>query len=165
MNRLTFLQKQRAPSELPEQTVDIDVTPVMNMFIILIPFLVSMAVFTHLYIIDFSLPPNVGTSLDDSGGKPKLKITVVVAPEYLAITRGEEMLDSIPLVSGEYQYDLLSEKLKQRRVDTEIQDEVVVAVRDVIRFKYLVRVMDRCRESGFGKLGLSSATESVEGDI
>ena len=33
---------------LAAEVADLDVTPVMNMFIILIPFLVSMAAFTHL---------------------------------------------------------------------------------------------------------------------
>ena len=46
-------------SHPPSQTIDnadVDVTPVMNVFIILIPFLVSMAVFTHHAIVEFSLP-------------------------------------------------------------------------------------------------------------
>jgi len=37
--------------------IELDVTPVMNLFMVLIPFLVSMAVFTHIAVIDFSLPP------------------------------------------------------------------------------------------------------------
>jgi biopolymer transport protein ExbD len=47
---LTLYKSQRPPSELVE-SADLDVTPVMNMFIILIPFLVSMAVFTNLSIL------------------------------------------------------------------------------------------------------------------
>ena len=38
------------------ETKDVDVTPVMNVFVILIPFLLLMAVFTKIAIIDFSLP-------------------------------------------------------------------------------------------------------------
>ena len=146
-------------SEVAEETIDIDVTPVMNMFIILIPFLVSVAVFTQLSIVEFSLPPNVGTNLDQSDGKPKLKLTAVVTPAYLAITRGEEMLDSIPLVDGEYDYGLFHERLSVHRESADIRDEIVVAVRDAVRFKYVIRVMDRCRDVGFENVGLSSATE------
>ena len=50
----------------PEQ-IDLDVTPVMNLFMVLIPFLVSMAVFTHIAVIDFSLPP--GDAAGDSQGE------------------------------------------------------------------------------------------------
>lgn len=157
---LSFLRAGRTPSEMARNVIDIDVTPVMNMFVILIPFLVSMAVFTHVSIIEFSLPPNVGAGLSRSAGKPKLKLTVVVAPEYLAVTLGENMLDSIPNSDMGYDYGLFLEKLFSRRGEADISDEVIVAVRDEIRIKHIVRVMDRCREAGFAKVGLSSAAVS-----
>ncbi|GAF86668.1 unnamed protein product [marine sediment metagenome] len=159
---LAFSKRNLAPSEVASEIIDIDVTPVMNMFIILIPFLVSVAVFTHLTIIEFSLPPNVGMGLDTSEGKPKLKMTVVVTSDYLAITHGDAMLDSIPVVNGEYDYISLSKQLSTHRMEIDIKDEVVVAVRDAIRFKYVVKVMDRCRDAGFEKVGLSSAPEETE---
>jgi biopolymer transport protein ExbD len=159
---LTFSKRRKTPSEAAAEVIDIDVTPVMNMFIILIPFLVSMAVFTHLTIIDFSLPPNVGAGLDTSQGKPKLKITVVVTSGYVAVTHGEKMLDSIPMGTDDYDYDLLYNKLLMRRQEVEIRDEVIVAVQDPIRFKHVVKIMDRCRDAGFDKVGLSSAPENAE---
>lgn len=165
MKGLSFRKGPRPPSEAVAEVVDIDVTPVMNMFIILIPFLVSMAVFTHLSIIEFSLPPNVGAGLDPSAGKPKLKLTVIVTPDFLAVTLGERMLDSIPLLAGEYRLDVLQERLRLRREQADIKDEAVIASRDGVRFKHLVQIMDRCREAGFEKIGLSSATESPEGGI
>lgn len=164
MTPLSFMRTVRSPSDVAD-AIDIDVTPVMNMFIILIPFLVSMAVFTHLAIIEFSLPPNVGTGLDDSEGKPKLKLTIVVTPGYLAVTHGENMLDSIANIDGEYDLATLGRRLREHRDTTQIKDETVVAVRDRIRFKNVVRVMDLCREVGFEKIGLSSATESPEGEL
>jgi len=161
----SFIRTMRQPSEASAEVIDVDVTPVMNMFIILIPFLVSVAVFTHLAILEFSLPPNVGTGLDDSAGKPRLKLTVVVTPEYLAITRGEKMLDSLGRVDGRYDLPLLEEKLRARRNSVQNRDEVVVAVRDRIKFEDVVAVMDRCRDAGFEKMGLSSATEDPEGGM
>lgn len=144
-----------APSDVAE-TPDIDVTPVMNMFVILIPFLVSMAVFTQLSILELSLPPNVGKGLNDSRGKPKLKLTVVLTPHYVAITHGASMLDSLPRAGGE-EYDLLRERLTVRREEVEIRDEVIVAVGDEVPMGEVVRVMDRCREAGFDRTALSSA--------
>jgi biopolymer transport protein ExbD len=155
--------KRKTPSDAATEVIDIDVTPVMNVFIILIPFLVSMAVFTHLSIIEFSLPPNVGVNLDESQGKPKLKLTVVIHREYLAITHGEEMLDSIPRAGEDYNYEMLYAQLGVFREKSGIRDEIVVAVQDPIRFRYVVRVMDRCRDAGYEKIGLSSAPETREG--
>ncbi len=158
---LSFSKRKWAPSEVAEEVIDIDVTPVMNMFIILIPFLVSMAVFTHLSILEFSLPPNVGAGLDMSKGKPKLKITIVINRDYLAITHGEKMLDSLAIVDDGYDYKTLYTKLIEHRNNVEIKNEVVVAVQDAIKFKHVVRVMDQCKEAGFDKVGLSSAPEEV----
>lgn len=162
MKPLSFIRRTRSPSEVAGETVDVDVTPVMNMFIILIPFLVSMAVFTQVSIVEFGLPPNVGAGLDNGDGKPKLKITVVVAQQFLGITYGESMLDSIPRAQSGYQLDTLQARLVERRAAADIKDEVIVAVRDPVRFKHVIAVMDRCRESGFDKVGLSSAPEEQE---
>src|SRR4030042_2074366 len=143
---LTFMNRCKTPSQVAEEVIDIDVTPVMNMFIILIPFLVSMAAFTHLAILDFSLPPNVGIGLDTSQGKPKLKMTVVVSKDYCAITHGETMLDSIARTGDDCDYEMLFTQLKIRREQIEIKDEIIVAVQDIIAFQKVVKVMDRCRD-------------------
>ncbi len=159
----SVLNRVRTPSEAAGADVDIDVTPVMNMFVILIPFLVSMAVFTHVSILEFSLPPNVGAGMNTSDGKPKLKATIVVAPSFLAITHGDRLLDSIPVQSnGEYRLEQLETLLRARRENMDIRDEAIVAVRDAVRFKHVVAVMDRVRAVGFGKVGLSSATQNPE---
>ncbi|MBD3418812.1 MAG: hypothetical protein GF398_01720 [Chitinivibrionales bacterium] len=162
--RPAFVKSSRSPSEQVDMP-DVDVTPIMNMFIILIPFLVSMAVFTHLSIIELTLPPNVGAGMDDSDGKPRLKLTVVITPEYLALTRGDRMLDSLSVANGDYNYDALYAGLTRYRDSVDIQDEAILAVRDAVKFKYVVRIMDMCRDAGFSRLGLSSATnDPLEGE-
>ena len=156
MISLRFVKNQ-IPS-LSVESQDLDVTPIMSMFIVLIPFLVSMAILTHLTIVEFSLPPNVGTGSGQSSEKPKVKLTVVITPQYLAITQGDQLLDSIPVTNDNYNWENLSEQLIKRKAAADIQDEVIVAVRDNVRFKFVVSTMDRCREAGFEKIGLSSAT-------
>ncbi|MBN1759119.1 MAG: biopolymer transporter ExbD [Chitinispirillaceae bacterium] len=138
---------------------EIDVTPIMNMFIILIPFLVSMAVFTHLAVLHFALPPNSGNGLSTREGKPKLKLTVIVAETYCAVTRGEFMLDSLVKIDGSYDLQRLAVSLARFRTGTDLSDEAIVAVRNSIEFDHVVQIMDICRAAGFSKIGLSSATE------
>lgn len=153
-----FASRRPTPSEAAGETIDIDVTPVMNMFVILIPFLVSMAVFTHLSIIEFSVPPNVGVGLAAADSeKPRLKLTVVAAEQFCSLTLGDSLLDSLPRSGADYPLEQLRGRLASRRGALEVQDEVVVATRDKVQFKDLVALMDACRESGFEKIGLSSA--------
>ncbi len=160
MKILSLTKSNRKPSDGTD-VLDIDVTPVMNMFVILIPFLISMAVFTHLSIIKFSVPYHVGTGLNNNG-KPKIKLTIVVASDFIAITHGDNILDSIPNEKNEYNYDAFIEKLRLHRKNIVIQDEAIVAVKDIVKFKYVVSVMDKCKSAGFIKVGLSHAPEDVE---
>lgn len=156
--KLSLFKENRVPSDTIDEN-DIDIAPVMNMFIILVTFLVSMAVFTHMAILDFTLPPNVNAGLDLSKGKPKVKITVRLGSDYCGIVMGEKLLDSLPVAKGgDFPFAALAKRLAVRRREAPVQDEVVIASLDGVAFKHVVRVMDICRESGFAKVGLSSAT-------
>jgi len=156
MANLSLFKMSRPPSEMAE--ADVDVTPVMNMFVILIPFLVSMAVFTQVAIIDFSVPSDVGQAVGQPSGKPKLKLTVLLTESFLGVVEGDNLLDSLPMTdNGQYAFDSLKSVLSRRRPQSDFPDEVVVAVRDGIAFKYAVRAMDVSRESGFTKIGISGA--------
>jgi biopolymer transport protein ExbD len=144
------------------ETPDVDVTPMMNIMIILLVMLISMSVFTRITMLSFSLPPNVGNGLNNDNGKPKLKMTVVVTPEYCALTFGEKMLDSIPLTGNTNDYTMLKERIAYRKTSEYLENEAIVAVRDKVRFQSMVKVMDICRECGFEKIGVSNATEHAE---
>ena len=158
MRNLTLFKKTRPPSEMAE--ADIDVTPVMNMFVILIPFLVSMAVFTQVSIVEFSVPSDAGQAPRQTEDKPRLKLTVLLAETFIGVTEGENMLDSIPaLDDGRYQFDSLRIALRERRPASDFPDEVVVAPRDGIAFEHVVKAMDVSRESGFTKIGISGAPD------
>ena len=159
MKQLSLLKNLGLPSNETEAEIDLDTSPIMNVLVILIPFLASVAVYTQLAVLNLSLPPNVGAGLSLESGRPKLKLTVVISPERLAVTYGEKMLDSLPRVNGAYDYAGLAERLKARREAVAVRDEAVVAVRDAVLFKYVVDVLDVCRASGFTKSGLAAAAD------
>lgn len=155
MNKLSFKTNSNEPSEMAD--VDIDVTPIMNMFIILIPFLVSMAVFTKLAILEFQVPANSGSSL--SKGTPKLKMTMVLNSTSVKITQGADMLDSIGLKDGVVDEKLLKDRLLLLDDKITIKNEAVLAVSDSVEFETIVSVMDICKSSGYEKIGISSSVE------
>lgn len=160
-SRKSFTAPRRF-SESAGEVIDIDVTPVMNMFIILVPFLISVAVFTNLSITELSLPSGISSGTAQGSEKPQLKTTVVLHEHYIAITYGERVLDSIPNVNNTYNFDAFALRLVKGVQETDTREEVIVAVRDKVRFKHVIAIMDICRENGFKKVGLSSA--SIEGN-
>jgi len=159
--KLSLYRSTKPPSQVAH-TEDLDVTPVMNMFIILIPFLVSMAVFTRMSIIEFSLPPNVGASMNRSSEKPKPKLTIRIGEDYLGIVLGEELLDSLTVENGVLPFEKLGRQIVLRKKELAYDGEVVIASKDHIAFKQVVAVMDLCRDAGLDKIGLSSATDSPD---
>ncbi|MDD5674721.1 MAG: biopolymer transporter ExbD [Chitinivibrionales bacterium] len=155
-----FFKKGRVPSDALEGECDIDIKPMMNVLVILIPFLVSVAEYTHLSILELNLPANVTAAAlpGVAAEKPKPKLTVVITPTHFAIILGESMLDSIARVNDNYDYTALEQKLVARHGSLGGENDCLVAVSDPVAFKFVVRVMDICRAVGFSKVGLAAAT-------
>ncbi len=161
--KLTVSNRHAIPSEAADESMDIDVTPIMNMFVVLIPFLVSMAVFTHLSVHQFYLPSEAGASLEQNSGPVKLKTTVVVSENSLLVSVGGDVIDSLPVVEGNYPFDKLPEVLTKALAMSGDKEKSVVSVKDKVPFKHVVAVMDLCRSSGFSGVGLASApTEELQ---
>jgi len=136
------------------ESIDLDVTPIMNMFVILIPFLVSMAVFTHYSVLEFGLPPSAGVG---NGGPQKsdLKLTVVMHETGFDLTVGDSLMRSVPITMEQGDLSSLEKSLTEVRNYLNRRNEVVVAVNDGIMFDKVVQVMDVCRKSGFEKVALA----------
>jgi biopolymer transport protein ExbD len=158
----SILNNGKLPSEKAD-TVDLDVTPVMNMFVILIPFLVSMAVFTHYSVLEFGLPPNAGMA---GGGPSKadLKLTLVMGSAGFELVVGDSLMDSVSLGGNNGGLSGLESSLARVRAGLNRKDEVVVAVNDGIVFDKVVRVMDLCRKTGFEKVALAEGPNQADSE-
>lgn len=152
------------PSRLAEGE-NVDVTPVMNMFIILIPFLVSMAVFSHLSVLEFSLPADGGTGrISDI---EELPVTVALTTGAIAVTRGEFILATIDRTDGRYDFERLVAQLRPLAGGAEETGEtgqVIIAIDDGVLFADIVDCMDHCRSAGFAEVGLAAGTNLDRGD-
>jgi biopolymer transport protein ExbD len=145
---------RQAPSREVADT-NVDVTPVMNMFVILIPFLISMAVFSHLSVLRFSLPGNTqGTQAN-----PALPLTLALTTDAVAVTHGERILIRIPRGEPSGDFAGLNAALASLRgVPVTLADTIVIAVDDRVAFEDVVRCMDVCRDAGFARISLAEGT-------
>lgn len=161
MDKLSFTKGIGNISDTVQSAIDVDVMPVMNMFIILIPFLVSMAVFTQMAIIEFSVPPEAGAHLSDVDEKPRLRLTIVYRNSGVLVTYGANVIDTIEVNSlgAITEPDRFIETLETLRTTVDIQDEVVIAISDEVEFNNVVKVMDISKLAGFEKIGLSQAAK------
>lgn len=156
-NQAAFPVMKRVKKSLGDsvEMIDLDVTPIMNLFMVLIPFLVSMAVFTHLAVIDFSLPPAQGEGSEQTGETKELDISIIITPEGFRIVGTGKKLDQVPLLRGAYQYDQLRVLLKAIKFQYPSQKSVVLVLDGNVLYDDVVKFMDICRESQFPEIGLS----------
>jgi len=134
----------------------IDVTPVMNMFIILIPFLVSLAVFSHLSVLQFSLPSD-GEG-DGVSQQDQLPLVVVVESGGIVVTQGEFVLQTLPRLESGFDFAALTRSLVTIADERTLEREIVVAVADAIPFADIISCMDHCRAAGFSDVALANTT-------
>jgi biopolymer transport protein ExbD len=117
-----------------------------------------MAVFSHIAIHQFHLPPSAAADMD---GKIQLRTTVVIDASYILVTVGAQSLYSLSIEDFDTEAtvarDRLINSLLSAREISDDTEKVIVSARDDVLFDWVVRIMDICKASGFAQTGLSSA--------
>ena len=146
---------------IESEEIDINLTPIMNLMVVLIPLLLSSAQFIKIGVIDLNLPPAVGAkgksteAPKEIGKKLDLAITITdqgfFISSSLAILKGKhENSPSIPLLrNGKYNLNELSKTLfdlKKKAIgqfsDTE---KIVIQAEPEVKYQTLVSTMDAAR--------------------
>jgi len=154
-------RKDKAVSSLIEAE-DLDVTPLMNVMMILIPFLISMTVFTQVAAINFSLPPAIdnGSNTEEDTPPPqepeKLDISIAITDNGFTIAGTGQVLPPIPKTSdGQYNLPALDKTLRTIKMQYPQQEDIVLLIEPEILYENIVDVMDVCRDAQFPNIGLS----------
>ena len=132
---------------------DVNVTPVLSMFTILIPFLVSMAAFSHFAVQVFRLSAAEASATATDTSPPLL---VALGAEGVLLAKGEEELGRLPGAGqGATSFAALDSALVALRSQGLAGNRVVVAAEDGVRCASLVACLDRCRGVGFDEVSLA----------
>ena len=129
--------------KLHAQSTDLDVTPFMNLMIVLVPVLLLSMVFTHTSIIELEFPSATTSTAIDS---ETLHLEVIVHDNFMRIAdgRGGKIKD-IPKIDGEHDYESLSlvmQELKRRAPD---KRDITILLESDTDYQTLVSVMDKVR--------------------
>ena len=130
---------------LRKHAASLEVTAFINVIVVLVPFLLSTAVFTRLSVIELSLPAqNSGVEqlkVDD------LKLEVVIRPDALDVgDRIGGLIQRIPSTPQGYDLTALSTLMQQVKLKfPETRTATVLAQPDT-SYDVLVQVMDSVRE-------------------
>ena len=119
----------------------LNLTPMMDVFTVLVVFLLITAVFTSITIMDLSVP----TSAGGAANRPNFAIEVIVRKSGLEIANGRSVEAAIPKKDGKYDLQLLSELLLRLKAKYPEKEDATVLMEPKVEYDYLVQVMDTVR--------------------
>ena len=134
--RKKYTRRMRKPAELL-------LVPMIDIFTVLVTFLLMTAVFSRITIVELDLPSSA------SGGvtEPTFRLEVIVREEGFELTNGSALIAAIPKVNGEYDLKTLSElALSLKRGYPEADDASVLLEPD-IAYDHLIQAMDAIRST------------------
>lgn len=141
--------------------MDLDIRPVMNLMVVLIPLLLAGVEYVKLSIIEIDLPPTAANVPGDGQQKPqqekekKLNLSVAVTNQGITITSAFAVLSgendqgpTIPInADGKYDFKLLKEKLKEIKKQIadkgfKDQESAVITASSEVEYQVIVDIMD-----------------------
>lgn len=151
------------PSKRSSRTIEpleINIFPMMNLMVVLVPLLLSTATAIRLGVIELNLPQAVGGAAAEAQmpveATKSLDLTVTITDQGLFVSSSQAVLQAdqegptIPLTpTGEYDYEALSNmllELKEKIYNTPLDTRrVILQAEPDIAYQVLVSTMDACR--------------------
>ena len=131
-----------------EESFDTDImhllnlTPMMDVFTVLVVFLLITAVFTSITIMELSVPTSAGGA---ASKKPNFAIEVIVRKAGLEIANGASVEAAIPNKDDKYDIELLSKMLLRLKAQYPEKEDATILMEPDIKYDYLIEIMDAVR--------------------
>ena len=128
-----------------QQTVELNITAFMNLMVVLVPFLLMTAVFTHLSILELNLP-SLGKPNQDKKDKPEFELNITIRNDALVLSdsRGG-LIKRIAKVSSGHNYQDLTATLKQVKARFPDKTNATILSEQDTKYDDLVHTMDAVR--------------------
>ena len=132
----------------------LNLIPMMDILTVLVIFLLITAVFTHVTIMELSVPTHAGGSAVTT---PNFSIEVIVRKAGLEIANGSSVEAAIPKKDNKYDLEMLSKMLTRLKAQYPEKADATVLIEPDIQYDYLIQIMDAMRgadvrEEGSGEM-------------
>ncbi|HOO46517.1 MAG TPA: biopolymer transporter ExbD [Deltaproteobacteria bacterium] len=140
------------------EEIDLDMVPIMNMFLVLIPFLLMSASFFHLRAINTSVPVLAqSTSLQEEKSDIKLTVIVELGDKEIHLSAFSDEVDP-SIIEGlderiaaddpnDYPLNALLTSLKTIKARYPASDTMIIIPEDNVIYDTIIRTMDVARYS------------------
>jgi biopolymer transport protein ExbD len=128
-----------------QPAVELNITAFMNLMVVLIPFLLMTAVFTHITILDLNLPPP-GAMDKQQPKQPPYELRVTIRGNMLVISDNRlGLIKRIPSKGGEHDFARLKQTLKQIKARLPLHSNITILAEQKTSYNDLIRTMDNSR--------------------
>ena len=134
--RKKYMRRMRKPSELL-------LVPMIDIFTVLVTFLLMTAVFSRITILELDLPSSASTGVTE----PTFRLEVIVRQDGFELTNGTELIAALPKKDGKYDLKLLSELALSLKRDYPDAKDASVLLEPAIAYDDLIQVMDAIRST------------------
>jgi len=127
----------------PKTTTELNITAFMNLMVVLVPFLLMTAVFSHMTILELNLPsPEAGSA---NSKKPAFDLKMVIRKNVITVLNGRSVIKKIPKYKGQHNFNSLGQVLKQIKAKYENKQAITILSEPDIPYEILVQAMDASR--------------------
>lgn len=133
----SFTNRVRKPVEMM-------LVPMIDIFTVLVTFLLMTAVFSRVTILQLDLP---SASAAAAPAAPVFRLEVIVRESGFELTNGESLIAALPKNDGEYDFASLSQLAQQLKRDNPEADDASVLMERSVKYDYLIQVMDAIRSA------------------
>jgi len=143
--------------------------PIMNLFIVVIPMLMTIMVSIHISMIGINLSSSRGGGNEQPEEEPPKKITLALIPDRFEIqVEGQKDVAKIPVIPADsissetgvkYDFITLDKKISELKKEIEKQNTIVVLPYPGVKFDILLRAIDICKANGFPNIKYLTVTK------
>jgi len=134
--RSLLIRKERKPAELL-------LVPMIDIFTVLVTFLLMTAVFSRIAIMQIDLPSSVAAKPEE----PKFRLEVIVRQDGFELSDGKQPLGTIPKVSGVYDLKALTESVLAVKREHPTSEDASVLSEPKVPYDELIQAMDAIRSA------------------
>ena len=124
---------------------ELNITAFMNLMVVLVPFLLMTAVFSHITILDLNLPPP-GSQDKNQPKKPPYELRVTIREKMLVISDNRlGLIKRISEKAGKPDFARLKQTLKQVKARLPEHSNITILAEQQTSYDDLIRTMDSSR--------------------
>lgn len=140
MSRVRISRKDRL------ETPELNITAFLNLMVILVPFLLITAVFSHMSILDLNLPPANQGKQDQPDEKKQTNFELIIRKDKVTIadTNGGP-IKSFPVSGGSFDSEAVNELLVRIKSKFPEKMNITLLLENKVPYEMLVKAMDTVR--------------------